>query len=105
MLGERGSLRGRPVANKAPGGIGPTQTCVGSSLKKRPCVAATALCKWMALGDTVTMLTVSGKLLRCFFEQRCCMKWNNEALKYLHCVAVEQTYVTCKCVEEGGIMT
>lgn len=33
------------------------------------------------------------------------MKWNNEALKYLHCVAVEQTYVTCNCEEEGGIMT
>ena len=69
MLGVLGSksLRGRSVANKAPGGIGPTQTWVGNSLKKRPCVAVMAVCKWMLSGDTVTMLTIGGKFLRCFF--------------------------------------
>ena len=62
------SLRGRSVADKAPGGIGPTQTCAGSSLMNRPCVAVTAFSQLMLSGDTVTMAKVCQLFPRFFFS-------------------------------------
>ena len=49
------SLSGNSKAFKAPGGIGPTQTCSGSSRRKRLLVASMALSRWRSSGAIHTM--------------------------------------------------